>query len=118
MAIKYENIFAESWAESLALLFVIMGFILSVLLTNPTFSYITVALSGFIAGRIFYIKHYKEPIFPFILAIIGFLLGYLLGGFWINRVAVLIFFIAATWLSYYLHTKKILVIFKSQGFVK
>ncbi|MBI4983388.1 hypothetical protein HZC32_01990 [Candidatus Woesearchaeota archaeon] len=114
MGIKWD----ESWAEALALLFMIIGFVSSLLLFNPLLSYLSVALAGFVAGRVYYVKRYTEPIFPFVLIIVGFLIGYLIGGFWVNRIVVLVIFITMLVLSYYLHLKKILVIFKSESFIK
>lgn len=108
----------EQWAEALAVLFLALGFIVALLLQSAVFSYITIILAGFLAGRIYYIKKLKEPIFPFILIIVGFLLGYLLGSFWASRILTLIFFAGSFYASYYLHLQKILVIFKSENFFK
>ena len=108
----------ERWAELLTLVFIVLGFVLSLALRQAVFSYISIILAGFMAGIIFFIKHYQEPLFPFILIILGFLVGYLLGSFWANRFAIFILFLGFFALSYYLHLKKIFVIFKSQQFVK
>ncbi len=108
----------EKWAEYLILLFLVLGFIVSVLLRDMFLSYISVFFAGGLFGRIYYIKRYKEPILPFILLILGFLTGYLIGSFWVNRFLVLIFFLTGLIVSYYLHMKNILVIFKSKHFVK
>ena len=109
---------AEEWAETFALVFLFVGFIISVLLQSAVLSYLSVLLAGFMGGRIYYIKKLHEPILPFILIIIGFLLGYLLGNFWSSRLWTLIFFGLGFGISHYLHKKKILVIFKSENFVK
>ena len=66
----------EQWAEAFALLFLALGFVISVVLKSPFFSYLSVFLGGCISGRVYYIKRFKEPIFPFVLMIIGFLIGY------------------------------------------
>ena len=108
----------EQWAEVLTVLFIVIGFILALLLRNAPLSYLSIILAGFLAGRIFYIKRYKEPILPFVLIIVGFLLGYLLGGLWVSKTWVLIFFIVAFAVSYQLHVKKFFVIFKSEKFVR
>lgn len=112
--IKWE----EQWVEVLALFFLFLGLAVSVLLRNTYFSYLTVFLAGFLGGRLYYLKHYKEPILPFVLIIIGFLFGYLVGSLWINRIAVLIFFVLGFVISYYLHLKQVLVTFKSKNFIK
>lgn len=108
----------ENWVEELSLIFLIIGFVISVLLNNALLSYISIFLGGFVAGRIYYLKYQKEPILPFILIIIGFLLGYLIGSFWISKILVLIFFALGFGISYYLHIRKILVTFKSKDFIK
>tara|TARA_Y100000310_G_C20462484_1_gene706030 strand:- start:27 stop:374 length:348 start_codon:yes stop_codon:yes gene_type:complete len=108
----------ERWVENFLLFFLVIGFMIAVLLFNPVLSYVLIFLTGFMAARIYYIKHAEEPIFPFILLILGFVLGYLIGGFWISRILALIMFAVGFGVSYYLHMKKILVTFKSEDFVK
>ena len=108
----------EQWAEVFTLAFIILGFILSLALHRQMFNYISIVLAGLMVGRILYIKRFTEPILPFILIIIGFLLGYLLGSFWTSRFLTLTLFILSAIISYYLHLKKIFVIFKSQQFIK
>ena len=108
----------EDWAEIIALSFIVLGFFTSILMKNPLFSYLVISLAGFLAGRNYYVKHQKEPILPFVLMIVGFLFGYVIASFWVNRGLVLIFFAIAFGTSYYLHLKHILVIFKSKNFVK
>ena len=108
----------EQWAETLAILFLVIGFIISVSLNDSLFSYLSLLLAGFIGGRIYYIKRYRGPIFPLILIIVGFLFGYLTGSFWINRFFAILFFVIGFVISYYLHLKEILVIFKSENFLK
>ncbi len=108
----------KEWAEVLTLLFLVLGFILSVLLQSAWMSYLSILVSGFLAGRIYFIKRYKAPLLPVILIILGFLIGYLIGSIWVNRVLVLLFFAGAFWGSYYLHTHKILPVFKGEQFVR
>ncbi|MEK6950535.1 MAG: hypothetical protein AABX13_02320 [Nanoarchaeota archaeon] len=108
----------EDWAEVLAVALAVIGLIFSVALRSALFTYLTALLAGFQAGRILYLKHLKEPIFPFVLIIIGFLMGYLLGSFWANRVLIVMLFTALFWLSYKLHQKRIITTFKSELFIK
>jgi RsiW-degrading membrane proteinase PrsW (M82 family) len=108
----------EQWAESLTLFFLVVGFMFAVLMKNAAFSYITILLCGGLAGRTYYTKRETQPIFPFVLIILGFLLGYLIGGVWVSRIWVFIFFALGFGVSYYLHLKKILVIFKSENYIK
>ncbi len=108
----------EAWAETLAVVLVLIGFLVSLLLTSALLVYLVIILAGFLAGRVFYIKRFKEPIFPFILMIIGFLFGYVLGSFGASRFWTVVFFAVGLAVSYYLHLKKILVIVKSEEFIK
>ena len=110
--------FEEDWAEAIAIFLLAIGFITAVLLRSPYYSYLSVFFGGLISGRLYYIKRYTQPILPFILMIIGFLLGYIIGSFWVSRIWVIIFFAAGFYLSLYLHRKKILAIFKSELFLK
>ncbi len=108
----------ERWVEIFLLFFLVIGFIIAVLMFNPGLSYLLIFFTGFMAARIYYVKHPQEPIFPVVLLILGFVLGYLIGGFWISRVFALILFGLGFGISYYLHLKKILVTFKSEAFIK
>ncbi|MBS3126704.1 hypothetical protein J4228_00905 [Candidatus Woesearchaeota archaeon] len=114
----FEVKWQEQWVEAFSLLFITMGFIISVMLQSSFLSYFSVFLGGFVAARVYYFKKSKEPILPFVLIILGFLVGYLAGSFWTNRVFTLLFFILGFGMSYYLHLKRIVVIFKSKDFVK
>lgn len=108
----------ETWAETLAAVLILVGFFVSLLLTNAFLVYAVILLSGFLAGRVFYIKRFKEPVFPFILMIVGFLFGYVLGSVWASRFWTVVFFVIGFAVSYFLHLKKILVIFKKEEFIK
>ena len=108
----------ETWVETLTVVFILIGFVVALLLSNVWGVYLIVLLSGFLAGRIFYIKRFNEPIFPFVAMIIGFLFGYVLGGFGVSRFWIAVLFLGSLGISYYLHLKKIIVIFKSKNFIK
>ncbi len=108
----------DQWPELTALLFLALGFIISVLLQNAFLSYVSIVLSGALAGRIYYMKRFKEPILPFVLIILGFFLGYLLGAFWVNRSLTVVLFLISFGVSYYLHLKKIVTTFKSERFIR
>jgi hypothetical protein len=108
----------EQWAETLAIFFLAIGFVIAILLRSAFLTYLAVVVCGSLAARLYYMRRYSEPIFPFILMIVGFLVGYFLGSFWASRIWVVIFFMIAFWVSYYLHSKEILVIFKKEKFIK
>ncbi len=108
----------KNWAETLTVLFIVLGFILALTLQNALLNYITISIGGILAGRLYYLKKYKEPILPFILLILGFLLGYLIASFWSSRLVAFLLFFLSFYLSYYLHREKIITIFKSENFLK
>ena len=118
MAKTVDSVVTESWVELFALLFIVIGFIIAVILRNPTLTYTAALLSGGIAARGYYAKKYSQPILPFVLMIVGFVIGYLIGGIWVSRFWLLISFGVGFAMSYYLHMKKIFAIFKSENFVK
>ena len=108
----------EVWAETLTVIFILIGFVVAMLLSNVSVIYFIVLLSGFLAGRIFYIKRFKEPIFPFVIMILGFLFGYILGGFGASKFWIVVLFLSSWGLSYYLHLKKFITTFKNKSFIK
>ena len=108
----------EQWAEVLTILFLALGFVIAVLLQSALFTFLSVIIAGFLGARVYYMKRFSEPIFPFVLIIVGFLVGYLLGSFWASRLWVIVFFPLSFALSYYLHLKGIFAIFKSEDFIK
>src|SRR3989344_1980863 len=108
----------ESWPELLALIFALLGFLISVLISQPGLSYFSVIVCGLLAARLYYLQRYKQPILPSVLIILGFLVGYIAGSFWASRFWTMVFFFCGFALSYYMHVKGIIVSFKSKGFIK
>jgi len=99
----------KDWAEIVSFLVLIVGFVLSISIENPVYVYIIIFLAGLLAGRSFFVKIGKQPLFPFFLIIIGFLLGYVIGSpirsnsNW--KVVVILFFLG--WiLSHVAHKEK------------
>ncbi len=97
----------KNWPELIALVVLIIGFIIAISLENPWFVYIVIFLVGLMAGRLFFLKLGRQPIFPFLIIIIGFLLGYLLGTFptGANNKAVAILFFIGWIISHIAHKK-------------
>lgn len=108
----------QNWPELLALIFALLGFLISVIITKPGLSYFAVFVSGLLSGRLYYIQRYQQPILPSVLIILGFLVGYVAGSFWVSRFWTIVFFLSGFSLSYYMHVKGIIVSFKSKGFIK
>ncbi len=107
----------QQWPELFALFFTLLGFIISVVITKPVLSYFAVFVSGLLAGRLYYIQRFK-PTLPSVLIILGFLVGYVAGSFWVSRFWAIVFFLCGFALSYYIHINGIIVSFKSKSFIK
>lgn len=106
------------WPELLALCFTLLGFFFSVIISQPSLSYFFVFVSGLLAARIYYSQRYTQPILPSVLIILGFLVGYVAGSFWVSRFWAVVFFLFGFFLSYYIHVKGIIGSFKSRDFIK
>ena len=108
----------EHWVQVFALSFMAVGFIIAGAIRNPFLNIIAFFLCGFVCGRVWAFKRHSEPILPFVLMIGGFIVGYFLGSFWVNRFVNMLFFALGFGISYYLHKREIIVIFKSPSFHK
>ena len=108
----------ESWAEVFFVVLLIIGLLVSLLLNSAALSYIVIFLCGILAGRYFYLRRIAQPIFPFIIILIGFLLGFLLGAIHASKLVIIVLFLISTVGSYYLHKKGYLEVFKTAGFIK
>ncbi|MBS3116868.1 hypothetical protein J4421_04705 [Candidatus Woesearchaeota archaeon] len=113
MSLKLE----EQWAELIALLLLVIGFITAILLHNPFFNYLTAFIGGFLSARLYYFKSHKQPLLPLILITVGFLLGYLIGTIWASRFVTFVFFALGFASSHYLLKRKIIGIFKSEQYL-
>lgn len=93
--------------EVLAIIFLTMGFIIS-LFTFSNYALVAVCfLSGTLFGRIIYrYKHRNKT--PIIIAILAFFLGFLLGSVMLSWHLMAISLFLGTFLSYWLHEKDII----------
>ena len=115
---KADQFVLENWAEVLTAILLLVGFFIALVITSPALNYLIIFLSGLLAGRMLYQKHKIQPIFPFILIIIGFLFGFMLGAISANKSIVTILFIIAITVSYYAHKRGYIGFFKSESFIK
>lgn len=84
-------------------------------------SYVIIMLAGFACGRLIYKRryqeHYPKPDLPYfivseftyLIMILAFLIGYIMGSYRVSKVMVLILFLVSFAISYYVHYKKIYV---------
>lgn len=115
---KPDQFMLEHWAEVLAAALLLLGFFIGIVIRSPALHYVVILLAGFLCGRILYDKHRTQPIFPFILMVFALFLGYLLGSFSANKLALIILFVGGLWLSYWAHKKGYIHFFKTEGFIK
>lgn len=118
MAKVHEQFLQEYWVELIATFFLALGLLIALLMRTAFMAYMIIVLSGFLAGRISSVKKMKEPIFPFVIIILAFILGYTLASLKASRIVIIVLFFVSAVVSYYLHKNKIIGIFKSKDFIK
>ena len=99
--------FYKNWMEFFFFVLVAIGLLVAFFAPSAAISYLLVFLSGFFAGRLFYEKKHRE-VMPYLIIIMGFLIGYLIGMKYGDRIAVIVVFLAGAMASYKLYDKKIL----------
>jgi len=95
-------VFFRNWAEIIFLILLIVGFLLSLAAPSAVLSYLMIFLVGMMAGRLIYYRK-KSMVFPYVLIIIGFFIGYLIGSRYGNWLVITILFVLGSILDYYLH---------------
>lgn len=102
----------QQWAEVFFIILLLIGFLMAISIKSYIMHYIVIFLAGMMAGRLIYEKKGKQPVFAFFLIIVGFLFGYMLGSFSINKKMIVFFFIIGSLASYYIHKKGYIKIVK------
>ena len=103
--------FYKNWMELFLLLDMIIGLVLALLISSAALSYILIFISGFFAGRLVY-ERKSKIVFPYIVIITTFLIGYLIGMRYGNWAVVVLLFLIGSVLSYKLFDKRILKDFR------
>jgi len=96
----------EDWPQMIACGLLIIGFILAIG-TSVVLNYILIAFAGLIFGRTLATYEYKWPTTT-LLIMVGFLGGFLLGAFRTDRRLIIVIFIVALVVSYFLHKNEII----------
>jgi hypothetical protein len=96
----------KAWPEWTSLVLLILGFVIALSIPSFWINTTMIFLAGLFVGRVVYKKKGNVPLFPFMLIVIIFMAGYLLGSYAYNRFWILIIFIIGTILSYRLHKNK------------
>lgn len=106
------------WVEYFSFALAFAGFLGAVIIQNDVSVYLTIFLIGFLFGRIFYVNRVEHPILPYIMMVTFFFFGFVLGSLLSGRIIAILLFLGSFSLSYYLHMKQIVGIFKSETFLK
>ena len=89
----------------------VIGLLFALVVPSAVISYALIFFSGMFAGRVIYERKHKI-VFPFLVIIGGFLIGYLAGMRYGNWIVVVIIFCLGTVFSYNLFDKKVLKDFR------
>ena len=103
--------FYKNWMELFLLLDMIIGLVLALLIPSAALSYILIFISGIFGGRLIY-ERKSKIVFPYIAIIAPFLIGYLIGMKYGNRIVVVLLFVIGAILSYKLFDRGILKDFR------
>ena len=85
----------------------LIGVFIALLAPSATISYIISFISGMFAGRLMYERKNKIKL-PYLVIVLGFVIGYLIGVYYGSRKLVIILFVIGAVLSYALYDNKIL----------
>jgi RsiW-degrading membrane proteinase PrsW (M82 family) len=99
--------FYQKWMEFWFLILAVAGVIIALAVPKNLISYIVIFFSGMFAGRLIYDRKDKMK-FPYIMIIVAFLIGYLIGGVGTNRIIMILLFVLGIVFCYKLYDKKIL----------
>ena len=103
--------FYKNWMELFLLLDMVIGLVLALLIPSAALSYILIFITGFFGGRLIY-ERKSKIVFPYIVIIAPFLIGYLIGMKYGNRIVVVLLFVIGAILSYKLFDRGILKDFR------
>jgi len=98
--------FFWNWAEMFFMVLLIAGLILGIFSPSAVITYLMAFFTGFMAGRLMYERKHNLKA-PYMLIVIGFIIGYVLGTFYGSKIITLILFIGGYIVSYQLYDKKI-----------
>ena len=110
----------EYWLETGMGAIALTCLALAISLEKNWMLYVLASLTGFLAGRYFYVQKSVEKGFlmPTLLLSFGFIIGFTLGSFEASRKAVVFLFILFYLISYSAHKQKLLSIFQTEGFIR
>lgn len=97
------KLFWLQWPELIFLVLMVVGVAVSFSIQNPYIGYAVIFASGLMAGKLYFSKQGKQPLFPFFLISIGFLVGFVIGSVRFNRRIIILLFVLGYLAGYYIH---------------
>ena len=101
------DFFFKNWGEFLFFVLIIIGFILAIASPSAVISYMVIFIVGLMSGRLLY-ERKSKLVFPYALIIIGFIIGYILGAFYGNKMTILTLYLIGIWIGYQIFNKGII----------
>lgn len=99
--------FESKWMEFFFLLIAAIGLVFALVVPSAIIGYALVFVSGYFAGRVLF-QRKNNIVFPFYVIFAGFLIGYLIGIQYGNRVIATVIYILGAVLSYQLYSRGVL----------
>jgi hypothetical protein len=99
--------FFSDWAEFFFLVLLFIGVVFGVFSPSAVISYLLGFFSGMFVGRLMYDRKNKGRA-PYVLIVIGFVMGFVIGTFRGKRLITLLLFLLGAGIYYYLLKKKII----------
>ena len=101
------DFFFKNWGEFLFFVLLVIGFILAIASPSAVISYMVIFIVGLMSGRLLY-ERKNKLVFPYALIIIGFIIGYILGAFYGNKMTILTLYLIGIWIGYQIFNKGII----------
>ena len=96
--------FFSDWAEFFFLVLLFIGLFIGIVSPSAVITYLIGFFSGVMAGRLVFERKNKLKA-PYLLIIIGFIIGYVIGTFYGDRRITFLLFVFGAVLTYYLLDK-------------
>jgi hypothetical protein len=99
--------FQWDWAELFFVVLLFLGIFIGIASPSAVITYLVAIITGMMAGRLLYERKHKFLV-PYLLIVMGFLIGYIIGTFHGDRRISLVLFLVGAIISYHLFDKKII----------
>jgi len=101
------DFFFRNWAEFLFFVLLVLGFIISLAAPSAVISYIMIFVVGIMSGRLIY-ERKNKLMFPYAMIIVGFIIGYILGAYYGNKMTILTLYFLGMFIGYQIYEKGVI----------